>query len=188
LERDESTPDMELPVQESLPIDRSLVIEEVKLMCLMGMLLCLNREQRLTFILGEIFEVSDTLGSKIFNISKANYRQRLSRARKRVYTFTKEKCGLINHTNPCCCSKKLKALIEYGAVDPNNLRFNHNYLYKIKEIVQRRHTRFKDVVDTQCRRLFKDQPLQTSPDYVQIFREMLASDELHDIFDVRIVH
>ncbi|EMY03822.1 hypothetical protein LEP1GSC029_0137 [Leptospira interrogans str. 2002000626] len=40
-----------------------------------GMLLCLNRDQRIIFILGEIFSVSDMVGSKIMSISRTNFRK-----------------------------------------------------------------------------------------------------------------
>jgi hypothetical protein len=37
--------------------DQELTFEEVKIGCMLGMLLCLTREQRMAFILGAIFEV-----------------------------------------------------------------------------------------------------------------------------------
>ena len=45
------------------------------------MLLCLDRGERLIYILGEIFEVSDTVGAELLEVSPENFRQRLSRAR-----------------------------------------------------------------------------------------------------------
>jgi hypothetical protein len=37
------------------------------------MLLCLDREQRLIYILGEIFEVTDGVGSELLDISRDNF-------------------------------------------------------------------------------------------------------------------
>ena len=64
----------------------------------------------LIFILGEMLGLNSIIGSKILEISKDNYRQKLSRARKKVYAFLKGNCGLINKSNPCHCEKKQKHL------------------------------------------------------------------------------
>jgi hypothetical protein len=56
------------------------------------MLLCLDREQRLTFILGAIFEVSDTVGAEVLEITPDNFRQRLARARRDLRNFMNDKC------------------------------------------------------------------------------------------------
>jgi RNA polymerase sigma factor (sigma-70 family) len=96
----DEAPDMDLPDPKSLPLDLPLLLEEIKVSCMMAMLLCLNRESRLIFILGEIFRVGDVVGSEIFQISKDNFRKRLSRARKSVYGFMKEKCGKAPRRSP----------------------------------------------------------------------------------------
>jgi RNA polymerase sigma factor (sigma-70 family) len=54
----DNTPDMDFPDQKSLPVEKSLIIEEIKIHCMMGMLLCLTRKERLVFIFGEVFEFS----------------------------------------------------------------------------------------------------------------------------------
>ena len=51
------TADLDPPNQSSVSIDVRLLVEEARLSCTAGMLLCLDREQRLIYILGEIFEV-----------------------------------------------------------------------------------------------------------------------------------
>src|SRR5437667_4253273 len=55
----ERTPDLDLPDPSSVPVDLRLLVDEARLSCTSGMLLCLDREQRLVYILGEIFEVAD---------------------------------------------------------------------------------------------------------------------------------
>src|SRR5712675_2288756 len=49
-----ATPDMDLPDQRSVPADVQLLVEEARIGCTSGMLLCLDREQRLIYVLGEI--------------------------------------------------------------------------------------------------------------------------------------
>ncbi len=41
-----------------------------------GMLMCLDREQRLIYVLGDIFNINHKIGSEIFNVSLENYRKK----------------------------------------------------------------------------------------------------------------
>src|SRR5258708_15262076 len=43
----ENTPDLDLPDPKTVPVDAPLLVEEAKNGCTMGMLLCLDRKQRL---------------------------------------------------------------------------------------------------------------------------------------------
>jgi DNA-directed RNA polymerase specialized sigma24 family protein len=54
------------------------------------MLLCLNREQRLAYILGEIFGVTDAGGAELLETSRDNFRQKLSRARRDLHNFLQD--------------------------------------------------------------------------------------------------
>lgn len=99
-------------------------IREVRLQCLSGMLLCLTKEQRLIYIIGDIFAADHNIGSEIMEISKDNYRMKLSKARKDLYNFMQNKCGLVNKANPCRCHKKVTFATENGMVDAKNLLFN----------------------------------------------------------------
>src|SRR2546422_246865 len=59
----DATPDMELPDPSSVPADVQLLVDEARIGCTSGMLRCLDREQRLIYILGEIFCVTDGVGA-----------------------------------------------------------------------------------------------------------------------------
>lgn len=99
-------------------------IREVRLQCLSGMLLCLTKEQRLIYVIGDIFGADHNIGSEIMEISKANYRMKLSKARKDLHNFMQNKCGLVNKANPCRCHKKVTVAMNQGMVDAKNLLFN----------------------------------------------------------------
>ena len=178
----DQTPDMDMPDLKGTPVDMPIILEEINIHCMMGMLLCLSRELRLAFILGEVFAVSDKIGGEILEISRDTFRQRLSRARKKMYDFMTEKCGLIEESNPCHCDRKMKALMDYGTIDPNNLEFNRNYMHKIKAISGDRQHRFQNLLYSKCLTLFREHPFQNSPDFVVAFRELLKSDEFQEIF------
>jgi RNA polymerase sigma factor (sigma-70 family) len=118
----DATPNTELSEIEK--IEQKETIREVRLTCLSGMLLCLTKEQRLVYIIGEIFGADHTIGSEIMEIGKDNYRMKLSKARKDLYNFMENKCGLVNKANPCRCHKKVTFATENGIVNAKNLLFN----------------------------------------------------------------
>jgi hypothetical protein len=87
------------------------------------MLLCLDREHRLIYILGEVFGVTSEAGGEILEITPAAFRKRLSRARQRLRAFMQEHCGLVNNAVPCRCARRVDHAIAIGRVDPHHLLF-----------------------------------------------------------------
>src|SRR6185503_20375867 len=96
----DATPDLEL-VDEGAAADKQLLVDEARISCTTGMLLCLDRRQRLIYILGEIFGVTDVVGAELLEVSRDNFRQQLVRARRDLHSFMQGKCGLVNESNPC---------------------------------------------------------------------------------------
>ena len=114
----DATPDMDLPDPNTVPVDLKLMVDEARIGCTSGMLLCLDREQRLIYILADIFGVSDRVGAELLNISRDNFRQKLSRARRDLHSFMQNKCGLVNTANPCRCSRKTQGFAKAGYLNP----------------------------------------------------------------------
>ena len=111
------------------------LIREMNLSCMSGMLLCLNREQRLVYIIGEMLGGDHNIGSDIMNISKDNFRAKLKKARKDLYSFMNNKCGLVNKDNPCRCHKKVKVAIDQNVIDAKNLLFNKASYSSFKSMI-----------------------------------------------------
>src|SRR5580700_7215227 len=76
------TPDLDPPDPGISSPEVRLLVDEVMISCTSGMLLCLDREQRLTYILGQIFGVTDTVAAEVLESTRENFRQRLARARR----------------------------------------------------------------------------------------------------------
>jgi RNA polymerase sigma factor (sigma-70 family) len=159
-------------------------IEDAKIGCMSGMLLCLDRAQRLVYILGEIFDIDHVLGSEILEISKDNFRQRLSRARRDLYHFMNNKCGLINTENPCRCARKTKAFIEAGWVDKEQLKFNTSYLKKISEISPQKSNDLNDLTEHGYAELFRSHPFQEKEHDKKVFDNILSDSRVKDIFNL----
>lgn len=167
------TPDLDLPDPNSVPVDVPLLVEEAKISCTTGMLLCLDRKQRLVFTLGEIFGASDTVGSEILEMSADNFRQCLSRARRDLYQFMHGQCGLVNTKNPCRCPKKVKGFIEAGHVDPDHLQFVPLHVQRVSEAAEGVVRTIEDAVDEQYAAIFHEHPFLEPTDRVGWLRQLL---------------
>ena len=152
------------PAQEA---DRALIVEETKIGCTLGMLLCLTREQRITFILGAIFEVPSDIAGDVLGLSPEAFRKRLERARADLTSFMNAKCGLVNPTNPCRCPKKTAGLIREGWVDPQRLRFVDRRVQQAGLEAPRLSKRFEDLVAAAPDDLFRGHPRGEGPDFAK---------------------
>jgi len=88
-----SAPDADLPDPKGIPVALPILVEEAKTSCTMGMLLCLDRKQRLIFTLGEILGASDTVGGEVLEMTAKNFRQCLARARRDLHSFMNNPVG-----------------------------------------------------------------------------------------------
>ncbi len=159
----DETKDAQLTAEERIAMSDE--IREAKVGCMSGMLLCLDRDQRLIYVIGEIFKADHQAGAEIFGISKDNFRQKLTRARKDIHSFMDNKCGLVNKANPCRCHKKTKAFIERGWVDRESYRFSNKRLKSILDVAFDRQSELVDLMEDEYPQLFRDHPFQKR-DYV----------------------
>jgi RNA polymerase sigma factor (sigma-70 family) len=115
------------------PLEDKLLVHEAKLVCTSMMLLCLDRDHRLTYILGEIFELSAEDGAAVLEISEEAFRKRLSRARTRMAEFVQANCGLHDPKHRCRCGKQAAAAMKHGYLDPQHLRFATHPVHSLRE-------------------------------------------------------
>lgn len=104
-------------------IEQQLLVEEIKIGCSQALLQCLNPDERIAYILGEIFEINSQEGSYILEITPVTFRKRLSRARNQIQNFMYRKCGLVNPANACRCARRFDYAIANKRLDPNVLQF-----------------------------------------------------------------
>ena len=82
-----------------------LAAEEVRLSCTEGMLMSLDRDDRIAYTLAEVCEFDGVQAAEVLQIEPAAYRKRLSRARDRLATWMTGKCGIVNPLNACRCAR-----------------------------------------------------------------------------------
>jgi len=137
-------------------------VEELRLRCTSGMLMCLDRDQRLAFILGAVFSVPTTVAAEILDITPGNYRVRLHRARRDLGSWMNARCGLVDAKNPCSCRGKTAAYVRQGVVDPARLLFNADYVVRIEQLTRRTARDAMQRVDELHDRFFSSHPFALS--------------------------
>jgi len=172
----DATPDMELPDPNTVPADLKLLVDEARIGCTTGMLLCLDREQRLVYVLGEIFGVTDAIGAELLAISRQNFRQKLARARRDLHSFMQNQCGLVNTANPCRCAKKTQGFAKAGYLDPAKLLFARDRVTRVRDVAEKKCDEL-DALDFAYGEIHRDHPVLDPPDFVAALRTLIDRTE-----------
>lgn len=98
------------------PVERDLAIKEVKIGCTLAMLTCLSRPLRISYILGDVLEVSDAEAADALEITAATHRQRLRRARQQVTQFLRATCGVAGAKKACSCPRRVAPALAAGRI------------------------------------------------------------------------
>jgi RNA polymerase sigma factor (sigma-70 family) len=153
--------------------EREILRVEARVGCLQGLLICLESEYRMAYILGDVFEVTSDEGAYVLGITPESFRKRLSRARERLQRFMIKNCGLVNQKNPCSCDKKACLDLDWGGFDPN-------YPARKKGAVQTRKealAQFKELSEIErVTELFRRYPEYQSPEsFTYIVKDLIDS-------------
>ena len=177
-----AVPDPELTPEEALELKD--YAREVKFRCTSAMLICLDREQRLIYLLGDTFGIDHNLGAEIFGISKQNFRVKLSRARKELHNYMEYRCGLINKSNPCRCSKKAKSALKMGVLDENSLIFKSSYTKKIGDFVTENQEVMREVIDQKYVEVFRTHPSKSEFNAESVVSKIINDKTIKNLFNI----
>lgn len=103
--------------------EQALLLQELRVGCTHAMLICLDRGQRLAYVLGDILELPGAEAALLLDLGEAAFRQRLGRARQRIVAFMQGHCGLVNPDCACRCERRLDTALGSGVVRPQALLF-----------------------------------------------------------------
>jgi len=171
----DGTPDLDLPDSATGP-DVRLLVDEARIGCTSAMLLCMDREQRLVYVLGEILGVTDVIGAELLDTSPDSFSQRLPRARRDLHSFMNDTCGLVNQDNPCRCARKTAGFIQCGHVDPANLLFARGRVRQVREFAPSTSDALA-TLDARYADVFRQHPFYESRDLVPMLRQLLDTPE-----------
>lgn len=92
---------------------------DIALNCTQGMLMALERDQRMAYVLDVVVGLTSAQAAEVLEITPAAHRQRLSRARARLHGFMKHTCGLVSEDANCRCHRQLPAVRAHKSADPS---------------------------------------------------------------------
>ncbi|MFQ5599488.1 MAG: RNA polymerase sigma factor [Candidatus Krumholzibacteriia bacterium] len=164
--------------------ETQLIISDLAIGCVMGTVLCLERTQRLAFILAIAFGVTDGMGGEILGLSRAAFRKTLSRARAKLHEYMNGNCSLVNPEAPCRCRKKVRGFIESGAYSSDRIFFHEPNQPRLGELVGEKIERFEAEVYADYVRLFREHPFYAPPGATGWLRELLERPDFKEIFQL----
>ncbi len=144
--------------------EEALVAADLATSCVMGTLLCLERKQRLAFILAMGFGATDAVGGEILGLSKASFRKTLSRARTKLNQHMSGKCSLVNSAAPCHCRKKVPTFMASGAMSADRLVYHREQGPYLHELATPQVERLNTEIHSDMVQLLGRQPFYEAPD------------------------
>ncbi|MCI9049436.1 MAG: RNA polymerase sigma factor [Coprobacillus sp.] len=115
-------------------VDKAILAEELKFSCTNVMLQCLDSDSRCIFILGTMFKINSQIASEILGISSDSYRQKLSRARKKMAQFLSEYCGEYGN-GKCMCKDRINYAIMSHRLNPHQLDYTTSSEISLEKIL-----------------------------------------------------
>ena len=103
-------------------VEKNILAEELKMSCTNVMLQCLDTESRCIFILGTMFKLDSRIAGEILEMSPENYRQRLSRIRRKMADFLEQYCGEYGGGR-CRCKDRVNYAIQNHRINPVQLDY-----------------------------------------------------------------
>ncbi len=153
----------EPPDQRLSSPDARLMLKETRSTCLEGMVLCLDRNQRVVFILGGLFGMSAKELGEVLDITADAVRQRLFRARRELRSYMEGRCGLFDPPGPCRCSRKTEAGIRAGYLDPEQRVFSAERVRTVRERLNRDGPGIDNLLDGEGLGAFLREPFLDCP-------------------------
>jgi RNA polymerase sigma factor (sigma-70 family) len=117
-------------------VEYRLLCEEVRISCTYGMLLCLSRPQRAAYLLADVLGLPDSDGAEILGCTREAFRQRVSRARRRLRRVIDNRCGLVDPANPCRCGRQIASSEAAGILDRDRLRLARHARQEVRVWVE----------------------------------------------------
>lgn len=117
-------------------LERQHYIEQVKEGCLLSLLRCLTRYQRLAFILHTLLGMKTSDVAAILEKSETATRLLVHRARKRILEFLCKNCACYRPGNPCHCENLIHYSLGQGWIDKYETASTNTKPYVPAEVIE----------------------------------------------------
>lgn len=153
------------------------VARELRLRCTEAMILSLDRQLRIAYLLGDVFGLSGAEAADVLEIDQASYRKRLSRARARLHEFLRAWCGVYDDANPCRCAGQVESAVDRGLLSPDDLYLSRHRSRPSKSSIDRATDEIAGFL--RVAEMMRQHPSYLAPDaLLKGIRELLDSNRL----------
>lgn len=161
--------------------EKEELARELKMSCSNVMLQCLDPQSRCIFVLGTMFKVDSRLAGELLDMTPDNYRQKLSRVKRKMADFLSHYCGL-TETGLCSCDSRIGYAIKNKRLDPKKLEYSNLKEYGKDELVS--YMESMESLD-EMSDVFSELPVYRSPVSAKEFiGRLLNSSQMRAIQDI----
>ena len=164
---------------EGIQENKNKLANELKLSCTNTMLQCLKPQDRCIFVLGTMFKIKSKVASEILDLKPDNYRQRLSRSKKKMKVFLQNNCELSG--GKCKCENRISYAIDKQRLIPSDLQYTNLKIldYKILEEYTEVMEDMEETAD-----VFANLPFYNSTvDSKQFLKSLITSNKMKKIIN-----
>lgn len=148
---------------------------KLRMSCTNVMLQCFDPVTRCIFIHGTMFHLDSRIAGEILNMTPEAYRQKLSRARKKMAAFLSVNCGL-SETGLCNYKKRIGNALTQHRLDPKQMEYQS--LTRLDEALLTECTSHMVEIDKKVP-VFEDLPNYQSPITVKTFiTDLIHSEDM----------
>jgi RNA polymerase sigma factor (sigma-70 family) len=152
-----------------------MLVVETRIQCTIGSLMFLDGPQRLIFVLGAIFRVTDKVGAEIAEVTPGDFRQALMRARRTLCEHLCGKCSEVNPEAPCKCASKTRAHIRSSRIAVDKLIFAQTQLHQMRDVADGTADEVTESHIHVVTNIFRDHPFYETAEHTLILREVLEA-------------
>jgi RNA polymerase sigma factor (sigma-70 family) len=168
------------PVAADLPGDFQLMVKEAKSVRMTATLLCLEGRQRQALMLAENLQVDHKLGAAVMRVSRANYRQLVTRARQDLEQFLNGECSLMSASGTCQCPRKTARFKKLGYLAPGRPEFSSERLDRVR----RASEDYAQRLDRICLEYEQGDKPSAAPGVDVFLEEVLARNNFKEIVEL----
>ena len=173
-----------LAVPDNMDPEKALLADEVRIGCTGAMLLSLDRDHRIAYVLAEIFAFDGNESARILQISPSTFRKRLERARGRLASFLASNCGLADPSNSCRCARQVPVNVSRGTIDPSRLQFANHAVSTSMDRVSTPRERLREANEIErAAQILRAHPGYAAPDSATESVRKLITSGRYRIFD-----
>lgn len=163
--------------------ERNLLLQEIKMKCLISFLICMTPKERAIYILISLLQIKGKIASEIFQISYTNLRKIHSRAQQKLCKALNDECSLINKDAPCKCEKTIAENFYNDFIRENVREYARNNTTLFRKLLTATYMKFHDYLVTRCNTVMQSVPEYEPEKTITNVKKLLDDKSMKDVIN-----